>query len=51
MKDELGCGAYDDLSFLMVCGHLYTVRDVEVGAIAGHKAEELPLSTHTGGGL
>lgn len=49
LKDELGCGAYDDLSFLMICGRLYTVGDVEVRAIAAHKAEKLPLSPHTGG--
>lgn len=49
LKDELGCGAYDDLSFLMICGHLYTVWDVDVQTIAARKVEELPLSPHTGG--
>lgn len=33
----------------MICGHLYTAWGVEVQAVAGHKAEELPLSPNTGG--
>lgn len=43
LKDELGCGAYDDLwasVHSLGCGR---------AGIAARKAEELPLSPHTGG--